>query len=113
MEEDQSQGVPIQSLIEAGVVGIAQGEDGGATHQIVVQGPDGTQQVIMIQGEGGLDEIQNYLAALNKEGQDGSQLVEGQGIQMVSSGGEFAQFNVMEGQEGEESNHPMQEGQEI
>ena len=45
-----------------------QGEDGGATHQIVVQGPDGTQQVIMIQGEGGLDEIQNYLAALNKEG---------------------------------------------
>ena len=33
-----------------------------------MQGPDGTQQVIMIQGEGGLDEIQNYLAALNKEG---------------------------------------------
>ena len=25
MEEDQSQGVPIQSLIEAGVVGLAQG----------------------------------------------------------------------------------------
>ena len=45
-----------------------QGEDGGATHQLVVQGPDGTQQVIMIQGEGGLDEIQNYLAALNKDG---------------------------------------------
>lgn len=114
MEEDHSQGVPIQSLIDAGVVGLAQGEDGGATHQIVVQGPDGTQQVIMIQGEGGLDEIQNYLAALNKEGQDGTQIVDGQGIQMVSSGGEFAQFNVMEGDEtDEESSHPMHEGQEI